>query len=370
MKILSLSVAALFLAGVANLSAAPQTRTEIAAQLTEAVKALAGRARGEGERAAAEPGQAAAARAHLERAVKLYQEQPDDDAAFAGLSYVFHFCARPSADARAACEAALPEARQTILNHWLDKQQAIALLMGSNDSELMDAAFEKGGRNRLLIAEIAAPYWVTRFQDPGASAAERKYAYDRVMKYGAAMAADETAIDVSGKTGVQMVRWKGEGLINTVQNMLPGKPMPDFGFTDLSRRPVSLADYKGKVVLLDFWATWCKPCVASMPAIKQFRAELQSQGKPFEVISVDAGDTPEKVIEFQKNSVDMPWVQWHQETFTREYFNIGIKGLPTYFVLDAEGRIFFRGNHFDDAMKQRVRTAVEQHDPGQRRWIP
>jgi hypothetical protein len=55
----------------------------------------------------------------------------------------------------------------------------------------------------------------------------------------------------------------------------------------------------------------------------------------------------------------MPWTQWHQETFTEEYFRVSLGGLPTYIVLDPNGVILARGSHFDDRMKQTVRSAVE-----------
>ena len=137
--------------------------------------------------------------------------------------------------------------------------------------------------------------------------------------------------------------------------------MPDYGWQSFDGAPVSLKQLKGKVVLLDFWATWCVPCVASMPAIGQLRQELA--GKPFEVVSINNdGGQPglKKVIDFQKKKVSMPWVNWWLNTDSEGYFKLGLASLPTYIVLSDKGTIVFRAEHFDDSVKQQVRAAVSR----------
>jgi thiol-disulfide isomerase/thioredoxin len=347
---------------VAGIDAATLTRAEVAAEVKKTMEAL-GSHRGKANKTAdgkvaLDPADGARFRADFSRAVALYEQQPDDQAALTGLTYAFMFCDQPPrAKDRAPCGKVIPRAQRIVLKHWVQHPEVRSVVFYINDLEFMDALYEKSGPLRVFIAEIAGGKWTAKFHDPKASSAQRKRAYDMALKYGNAMAADDTTITMSGKT-ITMVRWKGQGLITSVQKMAVGEVMPDFGFTTLDRKPASFAHHRGKVLLVDFWATWCVPCVAGMPAIKQFRAQMHAAGKPFEAISIDAGDSIEKVIDFQKKKVDMPWTQWHQETFTEEYFRIGIHTLPTYLVLDKNGRILARGGHFDEAMKKTIREAL------------
>jgi cytochrome c biogenesis protein CcmG, thiol:disulfide interchange protein DsbE len=69
--------------------------------------------------------------------------------------------------------------------------------------------------------------------------------------------------------------------------LAPGDSVPDFSLTDLSGRPVRLADYQGKVVVLNFWATWCPPCVEEMPSLKRFNDEFASRGVVVLAVSED-----------------------------------------------------------------------------------
>jgi len=116
---------------------------------------------------------------------------------------------------------------------------------------------------------------------------------------------------------------------------------PAFTLTDLSGRPVSLADYRGKVVILDFWATWCPPCKKEIPDF----IDLQSQYGPHGVQIVGiALDEPDKVKAFaQQNGINYP-VLLGNEAITVTYG--GIEGIPTTFVIDKKGKIVNRFEGF------------------------
>lgn len=107
----------------------------------------------------------------------------------------------------------------------------------------------------------------------------------------------------------------------------------DFSLPDLLGGKVSLADYKGKVIILDFWATWCPPCKAEIPG---FVALHKKYGDKFIMIGA-AIDDPNKVKNFVKNNnVDYPVCIADQST-ANSYG--GIRGIPTTFVIDKEGFI-------------------------------
>lgn len=80
-------------------------------------------------------------------------------------------------------------------------------------------------------------------------------------------------------------------IIETIKSVQPGKPAFDFSTTDINGNPVKLSDFRGKTVLLDFWASWCKPCRASMPHVKALYQKYHSKG--LEVICVADNDSQE-----------------------------------------------------------------------------
>jgi len=77
---------------------------------------------------------------------------------------------------------------------------------------------------------------------------------------------------------------------------LPGKPAADFTLEDLTERRVSLQQYRGQVVFLNFWATWCSPCREEMPAMEQLHQRFQPQG--LAVLAVNLQETREQVKSF------------------------------------------------------------------------
>src|SRR4051812_13358512 len=72
-----------------------------------------------------------------------------------------------------------------------------------------------------------------------------------------------------------------------------GGPTPALALVDASGKKVDLADYRGKVVLVNFWATWCAPCVAELPSMQKLRDKLSISG--FEVLAVNYKDSPKKI---------------------------------------------------------------------------
>ncbi|MBN2652278.1 MAG: TlpA family protein disulfide reductase [Spirochaetales bacterium] len=112
----------------------------------------------------------------------------------------------------------------------------------------------------------------------------------------------------------------------------------DFSFTDvLTNTEYSVSDFKGKLVVIDFWATWCGPCVASIPEVRELQAKY-SDKVAFIGVSLDQG-TAEKFISFcEKN--EMIWPQFFDKDATSALATkYSVFGIPTLFLLDREGKI-------------------------------
>ena len=112
----------------------------------------------------------------------------------------------------------------------------------------------------------------------------------------------------------------------------------EFTLPDFKDNMHSLSSYKGKVVLVNFWASWCPPCIYEMPELTRLKKQLADQ--PFEIIAVNVGEKKYRVRKFVKLiNFNLPVVlDTSQDTFNAW----GVKTLPTSFLIDAEGNIRYR----------------------------
>ena len=103
-------------------------------------------------------------------------------------------------------------------------------------------------------------------------------------------------------------------------------------------KPVSLADFKGKVVFLNFWATWCGPCRAEMPSMEALYDKFKDRG--FEILAVNSGERTPDVLSFMKeNQLTFPALLDTNGQVSRTY---GIQAIPTSFLIDRSGMIIMK----------------------------
>jgi len=122
-------------------------------------------------------------------------------------------------------------------------------------------------------------------------------------------------------------------------DFLIGETFADFAFTDLEGGSHKLSDYSGKPVLLDFWATWCRPCVAQLPRLR----ELSEHG--LQIIGMNVDEDPEA-----PRAMNLPWVQASRASI-REVLErrCRIQSFPTYLLLDGDRRLIAVG---EQALRQ------------------
>ncbi|MFZ5997707.1 MAG: peroxiredoxin family protein [Nitrospirota bacterium] len=118
-----------------------------------------------------------------------------------------------------------------------------------------------------------------------------------------------------------------------------GSPAPDFTLTDISGKKISLSELKGKVVLLNFWATWCGPCKAEMPALNKLYLELKEKGFVILAVSLDTAEKPVKSFIAEKKLAFPVLMDSDKELSFDKY---AVMGLPTTFLIDKKGIIVER----------------------------
>jgi thiol-disulfide isomerase/thioredoxin len=128
--------------------------------------------------------------------------------------------------------------------------------------------------------------------------------------------------------------------------LVPGKPTaPEIALPDVDGKPVRLSELRGKVVLVNFWATWCPPCRKEIPSLTR----LQKLFKPeqLRVLAVNIGEDEETVFSF----IPDPGFTILLDEKSASLRAWQVRGLPATFIVDPEGRIALRavgGREFDD----------------------
>ena len=157
---------------------------------------------------------------------------------------------------------------------------------------------------------------------------------------------------------VQQSKW-GKAIRESIelrQRIEPGRLAPEFTLARRDSSLVSLADYRGKVVVLDFWASWCRPCRASFPWVREFYEEYREKGVEIIGVSIDENKASwEKALDEER----LPWPQVIDE-IEKGRSRVGglyhVLAVPMFVVVDKEGKIVVRA-HME---KKELLTVVEK----------
>jgi thiol-disulfide isomerase/thioredoxin len=131
---------------------------------------------------------------------------------------------------------------------------------------------------------------------------------------------------------------------------------PDFDVKDLDGKPLSVSSYKGKVVMVDFWATWCPPCRAEVPNVVAAYEKYHDKGFEIIGVSLDHAEDKDKLLAYMKEN-KMPWRQYFDGKFWSNDLAVkyGIQSIPQSFLLDRSGKILAKG---DDLRGEKLAPAI------------
>lgn len=124
-----------------------------------------------------------------------------------------------------------------------------------------------------------------------------------------------------------------------VDGNLENKPAPAFSLKNLKGETVSLADYQGQLVFINFWATWCEPCKEEMPSMQRLRAKMQ--GRPFEILAISLDKDPVSAVpqftEKYKLELNFPVLQDPEQEIAKKHYRT--TGVPESFIVGADGKV-------------------------------
>jgi peroxiredoxin len=140
-----------------------------------------------------------------------------------------------------------------------------------------------------------------------------------------------------------------------------GMQAEDFRLTDLAGKEQSLSQYRGKIVLLNFWATWCKPCTTEMPAMQTMYDKLRDKG--FVVLAVNELEDDARVREHIKQyGHTFPVLMDHDNKVANQF---GVVGLPVSVFIDQEGRVqeYIKGGLLTEQRIDETVARIQKKEP-------
>jgi len=140
-----------------------------------------------------------------------------------------------------------------------------------------------------------------------------------------------------------------------------GMQAEDFRLADLAGKEQSLSQYRGKIVLLNFWATWCKPCTTEMPAMQTAYDKLRDKG--FVVLAVNELEDDARVREHIKQyGHTFPVLMDHDNKVANQF---GVVGLPVTVFIDQEGRVqeYIKGGLLTEQKIEEIVARIQKKEP-------
>ena len=140
----------------------------------------------------------------------------------------------------------------------------------------------------------------------------------------------------------------------------PGKPAPNVQLPKLNGssvgESVQISDYKGKLIYLDFWASWCGPCRKSFPVLNELHNTYQSLG--FEVVAINVDENLDDALKFlKKHPVDYTILLDSKARSPEEF---GVPGMPTAFIIDPEGNVIHRHVGFRNGDAEKIEKLINE----------
>ncbi len=157
--------------------------------------------------------------------------------------------------------------------------------------------------------------------------------------------------------------WAADTPRQTLPAVAEPFPAPEFELKDIDGRTHRLSDYRGKVVILNFWATWCPPCIKEMPSMERARQMIEDED--IAILAINVGEDEDSIFMFTGNyPVEFPLLMDLEAETIKQY---PVTGLPTTYIIDPTGRATHRvvgSREWDDPQLLDSLRAILMTNPG------
>ncbi len=231
---------------------------------------------------------------------------------------------------------------QSAYTAWANAQTALLADPKLTDDDRLDVRLEIAERMRMdpsLDWQARGVAYEKALRDVIKDYPQKEKPYEMLSILAAESPDDQAraiATYIVGSSAPDKAKATAQAILRRLDAM--GKPV-DIQFTALDGRPVDLSQMKGKVVLVDFWATWCGPCVGEIPHVKEAYEKYHSKG--FEVVGISFDSDKQRLTQFVQ-SHEMPWPQYFDgqtwgNKFGQQY---AIDSIPTMWLVDKNGNLY------------------------------
>ena len=278
----------------------------------------------------------------IDAALTVVEARPTDDLGFLALKFAFY-------ELRNVDESVRAEYEDTVFGflegHYIDDLRLERLLLGlirfggDRGVDLVDeiVAHSRHRRLRARAAFWSASERMEDVDDLSKSDQQRAQIRAEVLHMAQLVESEYSDVDVfreqPGGEAIQPVLF-------ALANLSIGRTIPETGAQRIGGKMERLSQYRGSVLLLDFWATWCVPCIASLPDIERLDQMLGDLG--FQVITISVDESVGLVEDFMETRMDLPYINWFVGPQSKLYEDWAIQGLPTYLVVDRDGTVLGR----------------------------
>lgn len=290
-----------------------------------------------------------------------------------------HTVGMPGSDRHLAAGARALRAQSPEFEGWprvlgaLDRSRTHAAMRGGPESPVDEFYAEMAADTQNPVLRAGARYYRAAglmrranalMASPEDRAAHRERALEAAMGLSAGVE-DVTFDDPGPQPGANAPapRTFAEAeadLVTTIRHATVGGTLPEWTGRRLDGSEEPLSAYRGRVVLIDFWATWCPPCIAVLPELRQLVSDLPADRFALLAISVD--QELATVTGFMEKE-PMPWDNWHVGVGSEIETLLDVRNFPTYLIVDADGTILFNGNGPFPMLRCMTERAVAGEDP-------